>query len=445
MPASLTAALAEYIVAARPDMDAAAMAAARLALVDFLACAFAGSRDRTVATLRAALGDTPGLLPVIGSPRPAVPQLAALLNGYAGHVLDYDDVHASVRGHPTTVIVPALLAALDPGAPPSAEAFLAAYLVGLETMAHLGRAVGPAHYERGFHATATLGPVGAAAAIAHLRGLPAATVAVALGLGATQAAGLRLQFGFDAKPLHAGLAARSGLLAAQLAEAGLSGAPESLDGANGFFAAYGFGEARPKRVLDGWGAPWQILCPGLTLKAFPCCTAAHPVAVAGLTFHREGVRDLTRATITFPPGGDAALVVRSPRTGIEARFSPEYILAAALVDGVVSLDHFDERPVRPDLMAIAERVERRHDTSAPRLSADPGTRFVVVEIANAQGCTAERRIDGLPGLDDADPKFRDATASCDALQAVPGLVRTMRTPSDLARLLDLLTEPLSHQ
>jgi 2-methylcitrate dehydratase PrpD len=137
-------------------------------------------------------------------------------------------------------------------------------------------------------------------------------------------------------------------------------------------------------------------------------------------------------------------VVRSPCTGIEARFSPEYILAAALVDGVVSLDHFDERPVRPDLMAIAERVERRHDTSAPRLSADPGTRFVVVEIANAQGCTAERRIDGLPGLDDADPKFRDATAGCDALQAVPGLVRTMRTPSDLARLLDLLTEPVSH-
>lgn len=443
MPHSLTADLAESIVAARPEADAAAMAAARVALVDFLACALAGSRDRTVATVRTAMGDTPGRSPVIGSAQPAEPLLAALLNGYAGHVLDYDDVHASVRGHPTTVIVPALLAALDPEALPSAEAFLAAYLVGLETMAHLGRAIGPIHYERGFHATATLGPFGAAAAVAHLRGLPVATVAVALGLGATQAAGLRLQFGFDAKPLHAGLAARNGLIAAHLAEAGLSGAPESLAGANGFLEVFGFGEARPERILEDWGSPWQILRPGLTLKAFPCCTAAHPVAVAGLAFHHEGFRDLTRAILTFPPGGDAALVVRAPGTGIEARFSPEYILAAALADGAVRLDHFDERPVRPDLAALAERVERRHDMSAPRLSSDPATRFVVVEIADAQGRSAQRRIDGLPGLDDADAKFRDATAGSDTLQAVPDLVHTMRTPGDLARLLDLLTQPVS--
>jgi 2-methylcitrate dehydratase PrpD len=441
MPASLTAALAEAIVAARPEADAAATAAARLALVDFLACALAGSRDRTVATVRTAMGDTPGRSPVIGSARPAEPQLAALLNGYAGHVLDYDDVHASVRGHPTTVIVPALLAALDPGALPSAEAFLAAYLVGLETMAHLGRAIGPAHYERGFHATATLGPLGAAAAVAHLRGFSAETTAVALGLGATQAAGLRLQFGFDAKPLHAGLAARNGLIAARLAEAGLSGAPESLAGTNGFLEAYGFGEAKPERVLEEWGAPWQILRPGLTLKAFPCCTAAHPVAVAGLAFHRDGWRDVASATITFPPGGDAALVVWAPRTGIEARFSPEYILAAALVDGAVRLDHFDERPVRSELAALAGRVERRHDTAAPRLSSDPGTRFVVVELTDAQGRTAQRRIDGLPGLDDADAKFRDATAGADALQAVPHLVRTMRDCGDFARLLQLLAQP----
>ncbi len=441
MPDSLIATLADAIVAARPDTNAAAMAAARLALVDFLACALAGSRDPTVATVRTAMGDTPGRSPVIGSTRPAEPQLAALLNGYAGHVLDYDDVHASVRGHPTTVIVPALFAALDSEAPPSAEAFLAAYLVGLETMAHLGRAIGPAHYERGFHATATLGPLGAAAAIAHLRTFSAETTAVALGLGAMQAAGLRLQFGFDAKPLHAGLAARNGLMAACIAEAGLSGAPESLAGANGFLEVYGFGEARPERILEEWGAPWQILRPGLTLKAFPCCTAAHPVAVAGLAFHRDGWRDAARATITFPPGGDAALVVRAPRTGIEARFSPEYILAAALVDGAVRLDHFDEQPVRPDLAEVAGRVERRHDTAAPRLSSDPGTRFVVVEIADQQGRTAQRRIDGLPGLDDPEPKFQDAIAGSDALRAVPGLVRAMRDSGDLARLLQLLAQP----
>jgi len=442
MANSRTAALADAIVASRPDTDPAAMTAARVALVDFLACALAGSTDPSIAILRTTFGDTPGPAVVIGSDRSADPFLAALLNGHAGHVLDYDDVHASVRGHPTTVIVPALLAALDPEALPSADAFLAAYLVGLETMAHLGRAIGPAHYERGFHATATLGPLGAAAAIAHLRGFTAETTAVALGFGATQAAGLRLQFGSDAKPLHAGLAARNGLTAALLAENGLSGADDCLDGAIGFLQAYGFGDEAPERVLEGWGAPWQIIRPGLTLKAFPCCTAAHPVAVAGLAFHREGIRDAARATITFPPGGDAALVVRTPRTGIEARFSPEYILAAALVDGAVSIDHFDARPVRADLAALAARVERRHDQAARRLSSDPSTRFVVVEITDAQGRTSHRRIDGLPGLADADDKFRDATADLEALRPVPDRVRTMHDATDLARLLDRLAQPL---
>ncbi|MGU3402403.1 MmgE/PrpD family protein [Methylobacterium brachiatum] len=441
MPNPRTAALAEAIVASRPEADPAAMGAARIALVDFLACALAGSTDPSLTTLRSVFGDAPGRALVIGSAQPADPFLAALLNGHAGHVLDYDDVHASVRGHPTTVIVPALLAALDPDALPSADAFLAAYLVGLETMAHFGRAIGPAHYERGFHATATLGPLGAAAAIAHLRGFSAGTTAIALGLGATQAAGLRLQFGSDAKPLHAGLAARNGLAAARLAEAALSGADDCLDGPNGFLQAYGFGEEAPERVLEGWGAPWQIVRPGLTLKAFPCCTAAHPVAVAGLALHREGIRGLARAIITFPPGGDAALVVRTPRTGIEARFSPEYILAAALVDGAVRIDHFDERPVRPDLAALAARVERRHDQTARRLSSDPSTRFVVVELTDGQGRTHERRIDGLPGLADADDKFRDATAGSEALRTVPDRVRTMRDATDLARLLACLAQP----
>ncbi|CAM3064186.1 hypothetical protein JHFBIEKO_3038 [Methylobacterium mesophilicum] len=441
MPNPRTAALAEAIVAARPDADPAAMMAARVALVDFLACALAGSTDPSLATLRGVFGDAPGRALVIGAAQPADPFLAALLNGHAGHVLDYDDVHAGVRGHPTTVIVPALLAALGPDALPTADAFLAAYLVGLETMAHLGRAIGPAHYERGFHATATLGPLGAAAAVAHLCGFTPGTTAIALGLGATQAAGLRLQFGSDAKPLHAGLAARNGLAAARLAEAGLSGADDGLDGANGFLQAYGFGEAAPERVLEDWGAPWQIVRPGLTLKAFPCCTAAHPVAVAGLAFHREGIRDLARATIIFPPGGDAALVVRTPRTGIEARFSPEYILAAALVDGAVRIDHFDARPVRPDLAALAARVERRHDPSARRLSSDPSTRFVVVEITDGQGQSRSRRIDGLPGLTDPDDKFRDATAGSEAFRPVPDLVRSMHDGNDLARLLGLLAQP----
>lgn len=148
-------------------------------------------------------------------------------------MLDYDDVHGSVRGHPTIAIIPALLSVAAEGKV-RADALISAYIVGLETMARLGLAMGTKHYEAGFHATATLGTIGAAAAIAHLPEFDVSTTAIALGLAATQSAGLRLQFGFDAKPLHAGLAARAGLTAARLAEAGFLGAPDFIDNANGF-------------------------------------------------------------------------------------------------------------------------------------------------------------------------------------------------------------------
>ena len=366
MTTSLTHRVAAAIVDSVPSEEA--VAAARLAILDLLACALGGADDRSTGILAETLGAGTGPSVLIGRGERADPFTAALINGHAGHVLDYDDVHASVRGHPTTVIVPALLAALDPDALPSADAFLAAYLVGLETMAHLGRAIGPAHYERGFHATATLGPLGAAAAIAHLRGFSAGTTAIALGLGATQAAGLRLQFGSDAKPLHAGLAARNGLAAARLAEAGLSGADDCLDGPNGFLQAYGFGEEAPERVLEGWGAPWQIVRPGLTLKAFPCCTAAHPVAVAGLALHREGIRDLARATITFPPGGDAARRAPVSRPG-SARNTSWPPLSSTVRSGSTISMSARSGPTSPPWRRGSSAGTTRPPAASPRIRA----------------------------------------------------------------------------
>ncbi len=201
--APLTTAFAAAIVKSDPSRNADAMAAARTAIIDFLACTIAGSKDRTTAVLAKSLGaDLPGDAILVGTSRRTDPLIAAVVNGYAGHVLDYDDVHASVRGHPTTVIVPALLA-FAAEKTFSAEAFISAYVVGLEAMARLGLSLGAKHYENGFHATATLGPIGAAAAIAHLTGASVEETAIALGLAATQASGLRLQFGYDAKPYHA--------------------------------------------------------------------------------------------------------------------------------------------------------------------------------------------------------------------------------------------------
>lgn len=440
--APLTAAFAGAIAASDPSDDEIAMQTARVAIIDFLACAIAGATDRTTDILIDTLGLLPGQSVLIGRGHKTDPYNAALINAYAGHVLDYDDVHASVRGHPTTVIVPALLAFAAERSF-SAKSFVASYVVGLESMARLGLSLGSKHYENGFHATATLGPVGVAAAICHLTGASEHETATALGLAATQASGLRLQFGFDAKPYHAGMAARSGLLAARLAARGFSGAPDFLDNPVGFHSAYAFGAGKPELTVQSWGQPWQIVQPGLTLKAYPCCTASHPVASLGIDLHHEGLTadQIEAITLTYPPGADAALVVTNPTNGIEARFSPEYVFATALLNGALRLDHFDDQPVSDRIMALATRVSRRHDETAPRMSSDPKTRFVVLDIALKDGQTKTRRFDGLPGVTDPSDKFRTATKDSTSFRDIPELVRSMNSEADLALLLSLLNQP----
>lgn len=443
MQTHITAALSEAIIASDPASDADAMRAARTAIVDFLACALGGASDRSTLLLRKVLGGE-GSAPLIGQSGSADPFTAALINAHAGHVLDYDDVHGSVRGHPTIAVIPALLsAAQDSGR--DATAFVAAYIVGLETMARLGLAMGTKHYETGFHATATLGTVGAAAAVAHFLKFDAPTTAVALGLAATQSAGLRLQFGYDAKPLHAGLAARAGLTAARLAEAGFQGAPDFIDSPIGFFKAFAFGAEDLACVTENWGAPWQIVRPGLTLKAFPCCTASHPVAVGALALRNEdGLKadEVAAVTITFPPGGDAALVTTRPVTGIDARFSAEYVFAAALRDGKLTIGHFDEKPVDAALIDLAATVSRRHDENAPRLSPDPTTRFVVIDVTRKDGSKLTRRVDGLPSISDPSEKFADATGNDPRFAPIPHLVQTMTDASELGRLAALLNQSM---
>lgn len=440
---TLTLTFARHIASARPLDDAVAVAAARDGVLDFLASAFPGAADPAWRKLADVIAPGAGTARAIGLARAIDPASAALLNGYAGHALDFDDVHSSVRGHPGTVLLPALFALADSLPQASALKLLGAYIVGVETMARLGLALGSRHYETGFHNTATLGTLGAAAACAHLLELDADATENALGLAATQSGGLRLQFGSQAKPLHAGLAARAGLLAAQLAQAGLQGSPGALDAPIGFFEAYGFGAAETTRAIESWGQPWQIVSPGLYFKPYACCTATHYAADAALALraeHKLQASDIEAAVVTFPPGGDTPLTVRDPETGLEGRFSVEYVVAAALADGALGLALFDERPTRADLRTFARRVERRHDAAAPRASTDPRTRFSTVEVVLRDGRRLARRVDRLSSARDLAAKYHDTTQAQDAaLRTVPDLVAGMQSRADLQRLTHLFS------
>lgn len=437
---SVTRWFAQQIAESRPGNDEQAIAAARAGVLDFLAAAFAGADDSGAAALWEAV-DAEGEAPsasVIGKQRRSGVLTAALVNGYIGHALDYDDTLGTLRGHPSTVVLPALFAIAE-SRQASARQLLEAYVVGVEAAGKAGQAIGHLHYELGFHNTATVGTIGAAAAAAFLLRLDEAATARAVGLAATQSSGLRSQFGSQGKPLHAGIAARAGLLAAKLAEAGFGGSLDALDGPNGFFRAFGGGASAPEAALQNWGSPWQIVAPGIKFKQYPCCSATHSTADVILQWvsqHDLSPERIASVTIRFPPGGDAALVVKEPNNGYDGRFSIEYVVAAGLVDGRLGVDTFAEAPIRPDIARLMQRVKRRYDETAIPVSVNPAARFTHIELTTADGTVLTHRATSSNGSGDLRAKFADATRHADGLRHIPDLIDAMTTAEDLARLTD---------
>ncbi|MDF2837225.1 MAG: protein involved in propionate catabolism [Paenibacillus sp.] len=445
---SPTRELAERIVRSEPLKEAKVAEAVRAAMLDWLASAMAAASDPGAAMLLSALGigaegRGAGASSILGFRYRASATDAALVNGYLSHALDYDDVHESVRGHPSAVLLSALLAEAEERGSSGAE-LIAAYAVGAETMCRLGLALGSRHYEAGWHSTSTLGTLGAAAACARLTGLDVEATIRALGLAATQSGGLRVHFGSAVKPLHAGMAARAGLFAARLAATGFAGAEEPLAGPIGFLSLFGGEGTSPERVVEAWGQPWQIVEPGLWFKPYPCCSAAHHAADAALAIRSESgfaAEKVVRAEVVFPPGGDAALVVREPKTGAEGRFSAEYVVAAALADGELGIDAFSDRPIRGDLARLAAKVSRRYDAElAPAPNAMPKGRFAVLTVELADGTTRTERVDcprGSPGrplsAEERIAKFSDASREFPAAwRELPDRISLLETIENLS-------------
>ncbi|WP_413740283.1 MmgE/PrpD family protein [Sodalis sp. RH14] len=380
----------------------------------------------------------------------------ALLLGYAGHALDYDDFHPDFRGHPSTVILPALFALAAEHPTVGAARFLDAYTVGVEAAGRLGLAAGRRHYAMGFHSTGTLGTLAATAAAARLVKADAGATAVMLGIAATQASGLRAQTGSAAKPLHAGLAAQAAVAACQLALAGFSGQPDGI--IEDFLAASCGGQQDPDLLTDRWGEPWRIVTPGLEFKPYAACSGTHSAADAARRLRRQWLDSghtldalldrLDHIEVAFPPGGDLAPSVRRPRNGMEARFSLEYVIAAGLLLDDLTLAEFAEGPVNPAISALAQRVSRCPDPLAPPDELDPSARFHQVTLFFHHDaplrCKVTRR-ESLSHPVDLSHKLRrclagETDATIDAIESLSRL----DSPSALSRLGTLLLSAL-HQ
>ncbi|HET7596288.1 MAG TPA: MmgE/PrpD family protein [Burkholderiales bacterium] len=442
------------------DLPQGAVDKAKRAIADTFAVILAGAGSELAAPLERylELAGARGDAPVLGTPHTASPEIAALLNGAFGHALDFDDVLSLMPAHPSAVILAALCASLGRETI-SGMRLIEAYALGIEIGGRIGSGVTVGHYHRGFHGTGTLGIFSALAALAKLRRLDVATTRTAFGIGASLASGLQRNFGTMTKALHTGWAARSALAAVDLASLGFTAARDVLEAKAGFFAAYGTADSDPAAGAAALGNPWVLIDPGLALKRFPCCYAAHRGMDAVLALkarHGFAAEDIEHLTCAMPPGGMRALIHPRPKSGLEGKFSLPYALAAGVLDGRYGLRSFtDEAVQRPAIARLLERIEARED---PRCAGDdpafeslsPGSRgFVEVEVVLKNGVRDISRVDRPPGhpsreltWGDIEAKFADCAAHACMPQAHASRafsrLRHLESLGDMATLIDLL-------
>lgn len=257
----LTSLILKTDVARRPDLAEAG----RRAFADYLASALAGSREEAVRRTAAFLATRKGERDILGFDVRTTPENAAFFNGFASHYLDFDDAEANLMGHFSTVIFSALLAIADPS--DTFEDFLAGYTAGAETEGLLGKLVNPAHKKRGYHPTATIGPIGAAAAIARFRRLPLKEASELLSLGATESAGLGLEAGTDTKPLHSGFAARNAVFSYFLIrDCALTSSTSAFNNDDGWAAVTAGKTIAEGALSKRWLSPGELISPGLWMK-----------------------------------------------------------------------------------------------------------------------------------------------------------------------------------
>jgi 2-methylcitrate dehydratase PrpD len=435
--------LAEWAAEVPAQWSEVALARAEHAIEDVVACMVAGAGDEAAVRVRRAIASWgEGTSTVVGQRAGAPAPWAALANGTAAHALDYDDIFRPGITHATAVLFPALLA-LAEETDASGAVLLDAYIVGLEMQAAVGRGVNRSHYDQGWHATSTIGCIGAAAACGRLLGLDAAHLAHALSLSVSMASGPKVQFGTMAKPFHAGLAAQHAVMAANLAKAGLHARAAALEGQLGFLSLYG--GPNPcgwEKIMTDLGKKLAIEDAGICFKRHPCCGSSHLVLDCVLDLKRNhgfGADDVVEVDALIGSGNKRNLMYDEPQNEMQARFSLQYCVAVALLNGRLRLADFTPSAVnRPAVRHLLKLTRMRAYDPADE-PADPDSRVahrVEITLKDGRQLRAERahpRGSVHEPFDEHDriQKFDDCCACALAAEDIDALRRS------LARLRDL--------
>ena len=364
-----------------------AITIARTGFIDTIATMIAGAHDPAPQLLRRGLAPAPGPASLYFSGETATAPEAAWINGTAGHALDYDDV--GCRGHVSTVLAPAILAEAETLGLGGREMF-AAYVAGYETWAELARRDPGHHHAKGWHPTGIFGAIGAGAACAALRRLSPDQVTMAIALSASQAGGIMANFGTMTKPFHAGRAAHAGVVSARLAELGFTAAGDALEHPQGFLSAVSpEGRADREGAAARLGEDWQIIRQGISIKKYPACYCTHRALDAMLELLAERpLKPAEIAKITVSISKTHSLILRNhaPQTGLEAKFSMEFAMAAAVISRRASLGEYtDEFVRRPEVQQLMRRVAIvTNENYDPEVSGASAWDQVTIEPVNGE-------------------------------------------------------------
>ena len=437
----VTEGLARHIVATRwEDIPPEVRHQAKRSLVNFFAVTLAGCRSRPIEIALRSLAEFSGgrQVELVGRSEKLDALGAAFINAAGANVDDFCDTHTATVIHPTAPVAGALFsyAGLRPL---RGVDLLLAFVLGNEAQARIGLAISPSHYNRGWHITSTCGVFGAATAIGKLVPLDERQMVWALGLAATQSAGLCECLGTPAKSISVGNAARNGLWSALLAAKGYDGPAEPLAGVQGFYHALAE-QADLSHIDDGWGNRWEIM--STSYKPYPCGFVIHPVLDCVLDWRRDHpTANVVRVVIR----GNPLLSVRADRpnisTGREAQVSVQHAVAAALSKGEAGLDQFTDACVQdPGVAALRSKVEVLRDESFSTVAA-------AVEITTSDGAIfkleqkAARGSDANPLSDrDLEEKLRAAASTWNPRYDPTALIDTIwavEASADVSKLLPL--------
>ena len=457
-----TRAVVDFITSAKLDRaPSAAIVQAKRCLLDGFAVILAGSTAHGSAIVRQYVRSVAekGGASILGPERmTAAAPRAALANGASGHALDFDDTQLSTTPdrtyglltHPTVPALASTLAVAEEQRA-SGAAFLEAFLTGFEVECKIAEAIDPEHYLRGFHSTATAGTFAGAAATARLLKLDPVRTAHAIGIAASCAGGLRVNFGSMTKPLHAGRAAENGIVAATLAAGGFTAGDDGLDGRWGYFQVMG-GGAEPHRLIGALGSPYSIVEPGVSVKPYPCGSLSHPSMDAMLKLVTDNdIRPGQIRAIRLKAGSNILepLRYKTAKTELEAKFCVPFLLGVIALRRKAGIQEFtDEFVASAPIQQMMTNVTTVFDPQIEAMGFDRIRSIVEVDLVDGRTLVqpSDERYRGSPAWPFTMAELRDRFVDCaspvlptDRIQRAIEQIESMEKLNDIRELTQTLT------